>query len=64
MAGKKWKPEDDENTLKKLVGDTMRAAGANPAARSSAEKRRMKEQAQGADAERYIRDEAARKKKP
>lgn len=63
MAGKKWKPEDDEKTLKKLVGDTMRAAGADPAARSSADKRRMKEQAQGADAERYIREQQAGKKK-
>jgi hypothetical protein len=63
MPGKKWKPEDDEKALKKLVGDTMRAAGADPAARSSAAKRRLKEQAEGADAERYIRDEQAGKKK-
>lgn len=63
MAGKKWKPEDDEKALKKLVGDTMRAAGADPAARASRDKRRLEDQARGADAERYIRDAQAGKKK-
>lgn len=61
MADKKWKPEDDEKALKKLVGDTLRASGADPSARASADKRRLKDQARGADADDYIRDERAKK---